>query len=104
MADTYTVGFSGMPTIDKDPDAVLDYPFDWSDYLAPIADTIVSAVFVVDGTPGGLVVVSSSNDATSATAIVSGGVLGQRERLTCRITTAGGRVDDRSVYLRIKER
>lgn len=104
MADTYVTSPRGKRTIDKDPNAILDYPFDWTAYLAPIADSIVSASFVVAGGVGGIVIVSSSYSSTSATAIVSGGVVGTTERLTCRIVTAGGRTDDRSVYLKIVER
>ncbi len=104
MADTYVVGFTGQSTIDKDPNAVLDYTFDWAAWLTPIEDTIASVAWVVPAAAGSIEVESSTSTSTTATAIVSGGVVGQKERLTCRITTADGRVDDRSVFLKIKER
>lgn len=90
-----------MPTIKKDPNAVLDYEFDWSAWLLPISDTISTVAWVVTS---GLTVESSSNTTTSATAFVSGGTTDVDEVLTCRITTAGGRTEDRSVTLRIIER
>ena len=56
----------------KDPDAVLDYTFDWSDWLTPIGDTIQSVMFLVDPS---LTVVNSTHDATKAVVFVSGGVV-----------------------------
>lgn len=90
-----------MATYKKDPDAVLDYSFDWSEYLTPLGDTISSVTWV---TSSGLTKVSQSNTPTTATAFVSGGVEGSTETLTCRIVTAGGRTDDRSINLKIVSR
>lgn len=101
VVETYVVGPNGKPTIKKDPNAVLDYSLDWSKYLAPLADTLTSAVFTSDN---GTVVESSTYTSSSARAVVSGGTVGSTATLTCRITTVGGRTDDRSVYLKIVER
>lgn len=85
----------------KDPDATLDYTVNWADWLTPIADTISTVTWI----PGaGLTVVSQSNTATEATAFVSGGTLDDSHILTCRITTTGGRTDDRSITLKIVNR
>ncbi|WP_225784449.1 hypothetical protein [Xenophilus sp. Marseille-Q4582] len=89
------------PTIDKDPDAVLDYSQDWGPWLQNVSDTIVSHEIVAED---GLTVESSANDATTVTAWVSGGIAGKTQRLTFRVTTADGRTDDRSVFLKILER
>ncbi len=96
MADRFTAT--------KDPDAVLDYRWDWTDYLGE--DTITDVEFLTyTGTddPDAVAVDSYDNDETSATAVLSGGVAGLKYRVTCRITTAGGITDDRSLYLTIKE-
>jgi len=85
----------------KDPNALLDYTFDWTEYLTPIVDTIASVEFV---TSAGLTKTSQSNTTTTATAFVSGGVVGATEKLTCRIVTAGGRTDERTIDLKILER
>lgn len=85
----------------KDPNAVLDYSFDWSAYLTPLTDTIASVTWVVTS---GLTTSAPTNTTTTATVFVSGGVVGETEKLTCRITTAGGRTDDRSVVLKIVDR
>jgi len=85
----------------KDPNATLDYSFDWGPYLTPLADTIVSVEWLLSA---GLTKVSQSNTTTVATVFVSGGVLDESETLTCRITTAGGRIDDRTISLNITSR
>lgn len=90
-----------MATFKKDPDAVLDYTFDWTAYLLPMLDTIATATWLPE-TP--LVVVSQSNTTNTATVFVSGGVEDTTLVLTCRITTAGGRTDDRSISLSITPR
>lgn len=90
-----------MASYKKDPNAILDYTFDWAPYLTPIADTIASVQFT---TSTGLTKTSQSNTATAATAFVSGGVVGKTEKLTCRIVTAGGRTDERTIDLKILER
>lgn len=88
-------------TYKKDPDATLDYTFDWSAWLTPIADSIVSVTWVLTS---GITKVSESHTTTTATAFISGGVVDATEELTCRITTAGGRIDDRTVSLDIINR
>lgn len=35
---------------------------------------------------------------------ISGGTAGTTYRVTCRIVTAGGRTDDRSIFIKVKER
>lgn len=85
----------------KDPNATLDYTFDWTPYLAPIVDTIAIVEFV---TSAGLTKTSQSNTGTTATAFVSGGVVDATEKLTCRIVTTGGRTDERTIDLKILER
>jgi hypothetical protein len=35
---------------------------------------------------------------------VQGGMVNEKVRVRCRIITVGGRTDDRSVFLKIKER
>lgn len=104
--DTYIIT-GGFPRIDKDPDAILDYPFDWSKWLAVVNDTIASVTWIIDAS---LAKVSSSFTSTVATIFVSGGVLAVAPAsynvvpITCRIVTAGGRTEDRTITLRIKPR
>lgn len=97
-----TETFKGSkPTITKDPDATLDYSWDWTAWLALISDTIASHVITPE-TP--LVVASHSDDGKIVTAYVSGGSAGMTHSLACKIMTVGGRIDERTVYLKIQER
>jgi hypothetical protein len=86
-----------------DPDAVLDYPVDWSDWLTG-GDTIVSAeVFP----PTGITVGSVDVHPTVVIAWLSGGVpsvSGTKYDVRYHIVTAQGREDDRTITLVVKER
>jgi len=86
-------------TFAKDPDAVLDYAVDWSRWLA--GDEIVTSEWTV---PSGLTKVSDSKTTTKATVWLSGGTAGQSYTVTNRITTTGGRTEERSFAIRIEER
>ena len=86
-------------TFVKDPNAVLDYEFDWSEWLA-LGETISS----VTVTATGVTLDSSPNDTSSVTAWVSGGTAGTTATVACRITTTMSRVDERTITLRIADR
>lgn len=88
----------------KDPDAKLPYTVDWSAWLTAEGDTAASAVWIV---PDGLVQESSpapSLASGKATVWLSGGTAGQNYVVTCRLTTTGGRIDDRSFRVPIRDR
>lgn len=104
--ETYTQETPGKPTIEKDPNAVLDYPFDWTEYLAPLDDAIVSATFILETplTADDARQVLSPDGRIAVVWVEAGGVAGKTYRVTCRITTAEGRIDDRSIFLKIKEK
>lgn len=87
----------------KDPDAVRDFPINWSDILDVIGDTISTSTWSAD-TSSGLVVDSDSNTTTTATATVSGGDNGYTGELTNRIVTAGGKTYDRTYIVDIGEK
>ena len=89
MADSYI----------KDPNAVLDYQWDWSAWL-PDDDTIASATVTAES---GLTVDSSSNADATVTAWLSGGTVGESYDVTCRVVTADGRTDDRTITLLIRQ-
>lgn len=83
----------------KDPSAVLDYVWDWSAWLG--ADTI-STHTVTAAT--GLTVTSATHTNTAVTVWLSGGSAGTNYRVTCRIVTVGGRTDERTSTVRVRER
>ena len=85
----------------KDPNATLDYTFDWEDFLEDQSDTISSATFIV---PTGLTKTNESTTDTTATVWLSGGTVGTKYSVVCRITTVGGRIDDRTIEITIREK
>jgi hypothetical protein len=103
--DTYITDAKGRLVITKDPQATLDYQFDWSAYLTPITDTIAGVNFTLSGSDSASLATSSFN-ATSATAWVSGGQVGETIQVDCKITTSSvpARVDSRSIFIKIKDR
>ncbi|WP_037814323.1 hypothetical protein [Streptomyces sp. NRRL S-1022] len=86
----------------KDPASKLDYSWDWSAWLAEVADTISSATVTV---PAGLTAVGAPivGD-TTVTQRVSGGTVDGVYSVVCQIVTGGGLIDERSIFLTIKER
>lgn len=90
-----------MSAFTKDPNSVLDYQRDWSDWLATVDDTIATSTWIV---PPGLTKGAESKTDTTATVWLSGGTVGTSYDVTNRITTAGGRTDDRTFRISIRER
>lgn len=87
----------------KDPDATLDWIFDWNDWLGE-SETIASVEFILD--PGISIdpVKGFTKTTKTATVWLTGGTEGQVYRVTCRVTTNEGRIDDRSFTLRCTNR
>jgi len=80
-----------LEVLHKDPDDVLDYLWDWTEWLANESDTISSSTFTVET---GLTKNSSTNTTTTATVWLSGGTAGEEYDVTNRIVTTGGRTKD----------
>lgn len=90
-----------MPTsFLKDPDAVLDYGFDWTDWLNA-TETITAHTITVDA---GITLNSHGEDAGIVTAWISGGTAGVEYEVACRITTSEGRTDERTITLVVEQR
>lgn len=92
--------------IEKDPDAYLDYAIDFTDWLAEVSDTIATASAVVDPDDDAVVEGVEVLGGTIVRVWVSGGEAGTTVALTVSIVTANvpPRLDDRTVFLKIKER
>jgi hypothetical protein len=91
---------TSMTTPPKDPDAVLDYGWDWSEWLA-VGETITSRTVTV--TTG----ITKDSDSASPTAVVawlSGGTDGEYYEATCHIVTSEGREDDRTLTIPVWHR
>jgi hypothetical protein len=102
MTSAFILGKDGLPSILKDPDANLDYQIDWSEWLG--ADTISASVWTVAPPAGGLTAATPSQTTVTTRVWLSGGTVGQTVRVTNRITTAQGRIDERSFNVRLGER
>ena len=88
-----------MSNYTKDPQATLNYGWDWSAWLG--TDTIASAVVT---TPVGLTAAGQVNTATKVTVVLSGGTVGQSYTVACRITTVAGYIDERSLLIRVRDK
>lgn len=87
----------------KDPQASLDYLIDWGAGLG--GRSVVESDWAVSPVePGGLVVADDAIDGAKTRATISGGVAGHVYRATCQVVLSDGRVDERSVMLRLEER
>ena len=88
----------------KDPNADLDYTFDWTAWLQ--TDSIVTSTWSVP-TDSGLVSHDPSVDATGrkTTTWLSGGIVKSGVYIvTNHITTAADREEDRSIWVTVAER
>jgi len=105
----------------KDPEAVLPFWFYLGEWLAEEGDTVTSEpgnpVFTVDpageltvdSVPGPTFVSIEVNGVTpvapnAAKCWLSGGTASTTYRLTCQWTTTGGRTDQRSARVAVRER
>jgi hypothetical protein len=91
-----------LATFTKDPSAILDYSVDWDADNWLGTDTITGTpVWTV---PAGITKTTQSNTTTVATAWFSGGTHGTDYDVACKITTAGGRTDERTIRLQVRNR
>jgi len=84
----------------KDPSAVLDWAFDWTEWLA-IGETITDHTITADT---GITVDSWTEDDGKVTVWLSGGTVGEWYKIACLITTSAGRTDERTIYIQVQER
>lgn len=96
-----------MSVFRRDPDSVLPFTWDWSDWLAAFPDDPTPTIDAhsIDADDG-ITVESSSHDDTSVTAVISGGTAGSTYSVTCRVTLDTGTpyVDERTIRLVTEER
>jgi hypothetical protein len=92
-----------METVfEKDPNATLDYQWDWTDWLT---DTEVIDTFTVTIVPAevapiiGLDLGITLNTGKTVTAWLSGGTLLVHYEVTCSIVTSEDRIDERTIYI-----
>jgi hypothetical protein len=86
----------------KDPDAVLDYAFDWSDWLDSGAGEAISSHTIDADT--GITVDSDSESSGVVTVWLSGGTAGTTYAVRCEIVTDDSRTDERTMIIKVMER
>lgn len=103
--DTYTIS-GEKATIVKDPEADLDYSWNWSAYLAKVGDSLASVQFIIEGEDTLLTQHDAGFAGSLAIVWLAGGTAGKTYRVTCRITTTNvpSRRDDRSIFVKVKPR
>ena len=84
----------------KDPSAVLDYVFDWTEWLAT-GETITDHTITADT---GITVDSSTELDGKVTVWLSGGTAGVNYKVACLITTSAGRTDERTIWIKVTNR
>jgi hypothetical protein len=85
----------------KDPDSVMDFSIDWTDWLAPDSDSISTSVWTVDS---GITKDSQPYSGAVATVWLSGGTLGESYKCVNTITTGNLRTAQRTIIIKVVQR
>lgn len=85
----------------KDPDALLPYAVDWTAFMATVPGDVIATAEVI--APPGLHVEDEGITAGVHTMLLGGGDPGRRYRVTSRITTVAGLVNDASFTVYVQE-
>ena len=102
--DSLITGWTAQWT--KDPQSVLDFALDWSlwmttgDYLVSCSFQPSSADITIISQTVGTTLAGTSN--ANAVAWIGGGVQGTTYTVTCHVTTANGRQDERTFSLLVE--
>lgn len=88
----------------KDPQSRVDYAIDWSAHYVDGQTIAASSWTVSPAEPGGIAVDGSSFDLLRTAATLTGGVAGHVYSVGNRATLSDGRVDERSLIIRVEER
>jgi len=90
-----------MPIVyKKDPQAVLDFGFNWSLWLAT-GETITASTWTVET---GLTEDSDAKNDTQTTVWLSGGTAGNIYKAVNKIVTSASRTDERTLEIRVVDR
>jgi hypothetical protein len=102
----WDVSNPAKPKAIHDPNAILDYPIDYSAWLADAGSSYVSHEIV--GLTGGITNPRSTQSAGKISVWIAGGTVGEIASFTVRITASGDgviqRIDDKTFYLKIVNR
>lgn len=82
----------------RDPSARKDYGFDWTPWLN--GDPIATSTWIL---PTGITSYAESNTTTATTIWLTSGSAGSDYLITNQIITTGGRIDQRSIKIMVRE-
>ena len=85
-------------TISKSPNAILNYGFNWDDWLGN--NTITASTWVIDG----LTIDTNSFTDTVTTALISGGKVGHSYHAVNTITVSTGEAESRTLHINVISR
>ena len=92
----------------KDPSAVLDYVFDWTEWLATgetiAVDSETGEKLITITADTGITVDSSTESGGKVTVWLSGGTAGINYKVACKITSTAGRTDERTIWIKVTDR
>lgn len=95
--------YATLGQFQKDPDATLDFAVDWTAELRA-GDSITAAAWTV---PAGITQPATpvaSLTGAKATVWLTGGSVGETYPVVCRVTTAQGRIDERTIRITVVQR
>ncbi len=84
----------------KDADAILDYVFDWEEFVDADSDTITSATV---SAPAGITITATTITVSTVRVFVTGGSEGTTYPIVNHILTVGGREEDKVLELTITQ-
>jgi hypothetical protein len=105
-ATKFEVDATGKVTIDKDPGSTMDYVEYWTAWCDANGTTLVDhEVIVTSGADPISNVAKNSSIIVGKTVVVwiSGGQVGERVKCRYKVVDSAGRIDYRTVYLKIRE-
>jgi hypothetical protein len=89
-----------LGTFVKQPNEILDYIVDYSEWFVGRSDTPLQQNTTVDA---GITLSSSTLIGTSVKVVLSGGTNGVKYKVTTRLTTTAGIVREGDFYVQVKE-
>lgn len=90
-----------MTSYVKDPAAKLEYGWDWGPWLLAVGDELTTSTWTV---PVGLTKGTEVVNGSAVAVWLSGGTLGEDYTVVNRVTTLGGRTDERSFKVHVRDR
>lgn len=90
-----------LTTFSKDPNATLDYSMDWSNWLAS-GESLTCSVWTRTSTD--IVETNTSLTTSVATIWLTGGSAGSTYSIANKVGTSGGRIDERTIDIKVLNR